>query len=153
MTTWTKKPSWSTVDNEEEELHWVQDNNNCPVMYVYLYVCMYVHMYQMRSLRQGLCLGSKNQAELLILISKTPLIIRNFQNLYHVQGLRSRVIKVSSHRAIVLGGNKYNYGCFLIRNIKELSQFQIKFGKTSFLVLQILQNGPTLTSVQKFGHF
>ena len=42
MTTWTKKPSWSTVDNEEEELHWVQDNNNCPVMYVYLYVCMYV---------------------------------------------------------------------------------------------------------------
>ena len=42
MTTWTKKPSWSTVDNEEEELHWVQDNNNCPVMYMYLYVlCMY----------------------------------------------------------------------------------------------------------------
>ena len=45
MTTWTKKPSWSTVDNEEEELHWVQDNNNCPVMYVcsmylYVYVCM-----------------------------------------------------------------------------------------------------------------
>ena len=43
MTTWTKKPSWSTVDNEEEELHWVQDNNNCPVMYMYLYVlCRYV---------------------------------------------------------------------------------------------------------------
>ena len=30
MTTWTKKPSWSTVDNEEE-LHWDQDNNNWPV--------------------------------------------------------------------------------------------------------------------------
>ena len=45
MTTWTKKPSWSTVDNEEEELHWVQDNNNCPVMYMYLYVLSYVDMY------------------------------------------------------------------------------------------------------------